>query len=127
MHTSHSILLSIRQDLLNRKSVRCLLSANFCLELIICKLVLDTEGKSLKPNSALSFFFFFRIFISIIRSSNVCVFFFYSGVSIFAMLTGTLPFTVEPFNIKQLHQKMVVGEISPIPSDISPGNVLNFL
>lgn len=39
----------------------------------------------------------------------------------FAMLTGTLPFTVEPFNIKQLHQKMVNGEISSIPSDISKG------
>ncbi|RMC13287.1 hypothetical protein DUI87_10822 [Hirundo rustica rustica] len=45
------------------------------------------------------------------------------GVSMFAMLTGTLPFTVEPFNIKQLHQKMLIGEISPIPSDISPGAV----
>ncbi|KFR11522.1 Hormonally up-regulated neu tumor-associated kinase, partial [Opisthocomus hoazin] len=44
-------------------------------------------------------------------------------VSMFAMLTGTLPFTVEPFNIKQLHQKMITGEISPIPSDISPGAV----
>ncbi len=41
----------------------------------------------------------------------------------FAMLTGTLPFTVEPFNIKQLHLKMVNGEISPIPSDISKGKV----
>ncbi|XP_051515064.1 uncharacterized protein LOC127418516 [Myxocyprinus asiaticus] len=41
------------------------------------------------------------------------------GVSMFAMLTGTLPFTVEPFNIKQLHQKMVNGEISAIPLDIS--------
>ncbi|XP_066170506.1 hormonally up-regulated neu tumor-associated kinase-like [Sylvia atricapilla] len=46
------------------------------------------------------------------------------GVSMFAMLTGTLPFTVEPFNIKQLHQKMLIGEISPIPSDISPGKAL---
>ncbi|XP_016085417.1 hormonally up-regulated neu tumor-associated kinase homolog A-like [Sinocyclocheilus grahami] len=45
------------------------------------------------------------------------------GVSMFAMLTGTLPFTVEPFNIKQLHQKMVNGEISPIPSDISKAAV----
>ncbi|NWQ64842.1 HUNK kinase, partial [Neopipo cinnamomea] len=45
------------------------------------------------------------------------------GVSMFAMLTGTLPFTVEPFNIKQLHQKMLIGEVSPIPSDISPGAV----
>ncbi|XP_063078204.1 hormonally up-regulated neu tumor-associated kinase homolog A [Engraulis encrasicolus] len=41
------------------------------------------------------------------------------GVSTFAMLTGTLPFTVEPFNIKQLHQKMVNGDINTIPSDIS--------
>ncbi|KFP41996.1 Hormonally up-regulated neu tumor-associated kinase, partial [Chlamydotis macqueenii] len=45
------------------------------------------------------------------------------GVSMFAMLTGTLPFTVEPFNIKQLHQKILIGEISPIPADISPGAV----
>ncbi|XP_044026030.1 hormonally up-regulated neu tumor-associated kinase [Siniperca chuatsi] len=43
------------------------------------------------------------------------------GVSMFAMLTGTLPFTVEPFNIKQLHQKMVSGEISSLPSDVSKG------
>ncbi|XP_071007999.1 MAP/microtubule affinity-regulating kinase 4 [Oncorhynchus clarkii lewisi] len=45
------------------------------------------------------------------------------GVSMFAMLTGTLPFTVEPFNIKQLHQKMVNGEIGTIPNDISKGAV----
>jgi len=55
------------------------------------------------------------------------VFFFDRVVSMFAMLTGTLPFTVEPFNIKQLHQKMITGEISPIPSDISPGKELQFL
>ncbi|XP_007484342.2 serine/threonine-protein kinase MARK1-like [Monodelphis domestica] len=45
------------------------------------------------------------------------------GVSMFAMLTGTLPFTVEPFNIKQLHQKMVNGEISSVPDNISSGAV----
>ncbi|KAK7907152.1 hypothetical protein WMY93_015764 [Mugilogobius chulae] len=45
------------------------------------------------------------------------------GVSTFAMLTGTLPFTVEPFNIKHLHQKMINGEISSIPSDVSKGAV----
>ncbi|CAL8394684.1 unnamed protein product [Arctogadus glacialis] len=45
------------------------------------------------------------------------------GVSMFAMLTGTLPFMVEPFNIKQLHQKMVNGEISAIPNDVSKGAV----
>ncbi|XP_057679540.1 hormonally up-regulated neu tumor-associated kinase homolog [Corythoichthys intestinalis] len=45
------------------------------------------------------------------------------GVSVFAMLTGTLPFTVEPFNIKQLHHKMVDGDIAHIPSDVSKGAV----
>ncbi|KAM8831835.1 uncharacterized protein AB9W97_003240 [Spinachia spinachia] len=45
------------------------------------------------------------------------------GVSMFAMLTGILPFTVEPFNIKQLHQKMVNREMNSIPSDISKGAV----
>ncbi|KAM9840290.1 uncharacterized protein ACBR49_015692 [Aulostomus maculatus] len=45
------------------------------------------------------------------------------GVSMFAMLTGTLPFTVEPFNIKQLHQKMVSGDIGSIPADVSKGAV----
>eukprot|EP00062_Callorhinchus_milii_P022187 gi/632979714/ref/XP_007906623.1/ PREDICTED: hormonally up-regulated neu tumor-associated kinase-like [Callorhinchus milii] len=45
------------------------------------------------------------------------------GVSMFAMLTGTLPFTVEPFNIKQLHQKMVNGDISSIPPEISSGGL----
>ncbi|NXF85269.1 HUNK kinase, partial [Eubucco bourcierii] len=45
------------------------------------------------------------------------------GVSTFAMLTGTLPFMVEPFNIMQLYQKILIGEISPIPADISPGAV----
>ncbi|XP_072912550.1 uncharacterized protein [Hemitrygon akajei] len=45
------------------------------------------------------------------------------GVSMFAMLTGTLPFTVEPFNIKLLHQKMVNGDMSSIPSEISSGAV----
>ncbi|XP_048386409.1 hormonally up-regulated neu tumor-associated kinase homolog A isoform X2 [Stegostoma tigrinum] len=45
------------------------------------------------------------------------------GVSMFAMLTGMLPFTVEPFNIKQLHQKMINGDISSIPPEISSGAV----
>ncbi|KAM5165179.1 hormonally up-regulated neu tumor-associated kinase homolog [Mantella aurantiaca] len=48
------------------------------------------------------------------------------GVSIYAMLTGTLPFTVEPFNIKQLHQKMVNLEINPIPRGVSTG-VIRFI
>ncbi|KAH0622120.1 hypothetical protein JD844_024138 [Phrynosoma platyrhinos] len=49
------------------------------------------------------------------------------GVSMFAMLTGTLPFTVEPFNIKQLHLKMVNGEMNPIPPNVSTGKPFPFL
>ncbi|XP_061668585.1 hormonally up-regulated neu tumor-associated kinase isoform X5 [Syngnathoides biaculeatus] len=45
------------------------------------------------------------------------------GVSVFAMLTGTLPFAVEPFNIKHLHHKMVDGDIADIPGDVSKGAV----
>ncbi|XP_026582286.1 sucrose non-fermenting protein kinase 1-like [Pseudonaja textilis] len=45
------------------------------------------------------------------------------GISTFAMLTGTLPFTVEPFNIKQLHLKMINGEMNAISPNISSGAV----
>ncbi|XP_056419559.1 hormonally up-regulated neu tumor-associated kinase homolog A-like [Hyla sarda] len=45
------------------------------------------------------------------------------GVCMFAMLTATLPFAVEPFNIKQLLQKMKNGDITPIEPDISKGAV----
>ncbi|XP_072000215.1 hormonally up-regulated neu tumor-associated kinase homolog A-like [Engystomops pustulosus] len=45
------------------------------------------------------------------------------GVCVFAMLTGTLPFAVEPFNIKQLLLKMKNGDITPFPPDISKGAV----
>uniref|UniRef100_A0A1I8HYN8 non-specific serine/threonine protein kinase n=1 Tax=Macrostomum lignano TaxID=282301 RepID=A0A1I8HYN8_9PLAT len=41
------------------------------------------------------------------------------GVNMFAMLTGNLPFTVKPFNIKALCQKMLSGEINALPKDIS--------
>ncbi|ESP01093.1 hypothetical protein LOTGIDRAFT_140020 [Lottia gigantea] len=41
------------------------------------------------------------------------------GVNMFAMLTGSLPFTVEPFNIKALHNKMVMGLMNPIPEHLS--------
>ena len=37
----------------------------------------------------------------------------------YAMLVGSLPFTVEPFNIKALHKKMLNGEINPIPAHLS--------
>ncbi len=37
----------------------------------------------------------------------------------YAMLTGNLPFTVEPFNIKALYNKMLNAEMNPIPEHLS--------
>ncbi|KAM8975323.1 hormonally up-regulated neu tumor-associated kinase [Pelodytes ibericus] len=48
------------------------------------------------------------------------------GVNMYAMLTGTLPFTVEPFSLRALYQKMVDKEMNPLPAHLSPGAV-NFL
>lgn len=39
----------------------------------------------------------------------------------YAMLTGTLPFTVEPFNLKALHQRMVDKDMNPLPPSLSSG------
>lgn len=41
------------------------------------------------------------------------------GVNMYAMLTGTLPFTVEPFSLRALHQKMVDKEMNPLPPTLS--------
>eukprot|EP00058_Branchiostoma_floridae_P004288 XP_002589776.1 hypothetical protein BRAFLDRAFT_90449 [Branchiostoma floridae] len=43
------------------------------------------------------------------------------GVNLYAMLTGNLPFTVDPFNIKALHRKMLTGEMNPLPGGLSLG------
>ncbi|MFT7818490.1 hormonally up-regulated neu tumor-associated kinase [Arapaima gigas] len=45
------------------------------------------------------------------------------GVNMYAMLTGTLPFTVEPFNLRALHQKMVDKEMNPLPPELSSAAV----
>jgi hypothetical protein len=37
----------------------------------------------------------------------------------YAMLTGSLPFTVEPFNISVLHAKMLDNKMNPIPERLS--------
>lgn len=47
----------------------------------------------------------------------------FRGVNMYAMLTGTLPFTVEPFSLRALYQKMVDKEMNPLPSQLSTGNV----
>lgn len=41
------------------------------------------------------------------------------GVNMYAMLTGRLPFTVEPFNIAALHAKMLENKMEPIPDHLS--------
>lgn len=46
----------------------------------------------------------------------------FSGVNMYAMLTGTLPFTVEPFSLRALYQKMVDKEMNPFPTQLSSGN-----
>ncbi|XP_078088159.1 hormonally up-regulated neu tumor-associated kinase homolog A [Mustelus asterias] len=48
------------------------------------------------------------------------------GVNTYAMLTGTLPFTVEPFSLRALHQKMVDKDLNPLPVHLSSAAV-NFL
>ncbi len=37
----------------------------------------------------------------------------------YAMLAGSLPYTVEPFNIRALHRKMLNGEINTIPAHLT--------
>lgn len=51
------------------------------------------------------------------------------GVNMYAMLTGCLPYTVEPFNITALHAKILENKMNPIPETISPacGNLLHKL
>ncbi|XP_075289093.1 hormonally up-regulated neu tumor-associated kinase isoform X2 [Opisthocomus hoazin] len=48
------------------------------------------------------------------------------GVNMYAMLTGTLPFTVEPFSLRALYQKMVDKEMNPFPTQLSTA-AINFL
>lgn len=42
----------------------------------------------------------------------------------YAMLTGNLPFTVEPFNIKSLYNKMMKNEMNPIPDHLSKSKLI---
>jgi len=43
----------------------------------------------------------------------------FSGVVAYALLTGRLPFTVEPFKISALYKKMMSGDMNAIPSNLS--------
>lgn len=48
------------------------------------------------------------------------------GVNMYAMLTGCLPYTVEPFNITALHAKMLENKMNPIPSTLSGGEYIHY-
>ena len=50
-----------------------------------------------------------------------------SGVNMYAMLTGCLPYTVEPFNITALHAKMLENKMNPIPENLSSGEFTVFI
>ncbi|KAJ8027528.1 Hormonally up-regulated neu tumor-associated kinase [Holothuria leucospilota] len=43
------------------------------------------------------------------------------GINTFAMLTATLPFLVEPFNLRLLLRKMLNGQMSELPPNVSKG------
>ncbi|XP_028414260.1 serine/threonine kinase SAD-1-like isoform X2 [Dendronephthya gigantea] len=43
------------------------------------------------------------------------------GVNLYAMLTGRLPYTVEPFNISTLYNKMLKRQMNVIPEHLSDG------
>ena len=50
----------------------------------------------------------------------------YSGVNMYAMLTGCLPYTVEPFNITALYAKMLENKMNPIPEHLSTGEFITW-
>ena len=43
----------------------------------------------------------------------------FRGVNMFAMLTGKLPYTAEPFHITTLYNKMKNNDMNPIPDHLS--------
>ena len=45
----------------------------------------------------------------------------------YAMLTGCLPYTVEPFNITALHAKMLENKMNPIPEYLSTGKLRSYV
>lgn len=45
----------------------------------------------------------------------------------YAMLTGCLPYTVEPFNITALHAKMLENKMNPIPENLSTSTYANLV
>lgn len=40
----------------------------------------------------------------------------------YAMLTGYLPYMMEPFNVMEMYEKMMQRKMTPIPNYLSKGN-----
>ncbi|XP_069642205.1 hormonally up-regulated neu tumor-associated kinase [Haliaeetus albicilla] len=94
-------------------------------DLKIENLLLDEDNniKLIGMKPVWQFHLSFSLFLIILVSFSL---FSFSGVNMYAMLTGTLPFTVEPFSLRALYQKMVDKEMNPFPTQLSTA-AINFL
>ena len=51
---------------------------------------------------------------------------FVSGINMYAMLTGFLPYMMEPFNVMEMYEKMMQRKMTPIPHFLSRGKYGSF-
>ena len=51
---------------------------------------------------------------------------FLSGINMYAMLTGFLPYMMEPFNVMEMYEKMMQRKMTPIPHFLSRGKCGSF-
>ena len=54
-----------------------------------------------------------------LKSRYIIISYICSGINLYAMLTGQLPFHVEPINIAALHEKIMKG--AKIPNHLTEG------
>lgn len=72
------------------------------------------------PRPSLSHISFGEIGLSALAALGPLNWDFFRGINLYAMLTGQLPFHVEPINIAALHEKIMKG--AKIPSHFSKGS-----
>lgn len=44
----------------------------------------------------------------------------------YAMLTGFLPYMMEPFNVMEMYEKMMQRKMTPVPGFLSKGILINY-
>ena len=42
----------------------------------------------------------------------------------YAMITGFLPYMMEPFNVMEMYEKMMQRKMTPVPSFLSQGKIM---